>query len=335
MESGGARTAGNEMVTAKKSDKLGETLMRLGIVNAQQLDIALQKQAATGDYLGEILIHLGYASATDVYRVLSRQRGIPYVDVALVDIPPEVLDAIPREFAEKYTVLPLAVEGDAIRIAVADHLDVMAFDDISQLTRMQPAFVLSSRREIRKAIRENYSRPSETEKQIERILSEQAAIEVKHQQQLLQSKEPEQPVAGNSPAVRFVDIMLQQAVDRKASDLHIEPHKDSVTLRYRIDGILHEAAAPTRSLHEAIVSRVKILANLDIAERRLPQDGRFHMRDLDVDVRVSIIPTIHGEKIQMRFLDQSRLVLEFETLGLTDSQRAVYAEALQQSQGMI
>lgn len=167
------------MATAKKHGKLGETLMQLGVVNAQQLDIALKKQAATGDYLGEVLIHLGYASATEVYRVLSRQRGIPYVDLALVDIDTEVLDCIPREFAEKYTVLPLAVEGDSIRIAVADHLDVMAFDDISLLTRLQPTFVLSSRREIRKAIRENYSRPAETEKQIERILSEQADTETK------------------------------------------------------------------------------------------------------------------------------------------------------------
>ncbi len=323
------------MVMTEERERLGDILVRKGVVNRQQLDLAVEKQKQTGDYLGEILIHMGYADPSEVYRVLARQRGIPYIDLGNVDISTEVLATVPREFAEKYTLLPLAVEGATVKVAVADHLDVYAYDELAALTRLQPDLLLSSRSEIRKAIRENYSRPDEVEKHIRSILVSESEREAERKAAAArQSSQAKEPVE-DAPAVRLVELLLQQAIDRKASDMHLEPHKDSVSLRYRIDGILHETSAPTRGMYDAVVSRVKILTDLDIAEHRRPQDGRFSLEDFGVDVRVSIVPTIHGEKVQMRFLDTQRLVLDFGDLGLSEAHSRQYAEVLEQSQGMV
>jgi type IV pilus assembly protein PilB len=312
-------------------ERLGDVLVGLGKLTPQQLDKALDVQEKTGDYLGEVLIHLGFVSAADVYGVLSRRRGIPYVDVSDLDIEPEVLDLIPREFADRHTVIPLSVEGPFVKVAVSDHLDVDAFDGISTMTGLQPDLLLSSRRQIRKAILENYSRPEEVEKDMQRLLDSEAKKEAELRRLMQESKS----VDPDSPAVRFVNLLLQQAVDRKASDLHLEPHKDSVAMRYRIDGILHDATPPTPAMYPAIVSRIKIMSRLNIAERRLPQDGRFRIEDSDIDVRVSIIPTIHGEKVLMRFLDKTSLVMDLGAIGLGDELVAAYKEALTRTQGII
>jgi len=319
----------------RERERLGEVLVRKGVVNRQQLDLAIEKQKQTGDYLGEILIHMGYADPAEVYRVLARQRGIPYIDLASVDISTEVLATVPREFAEKYTLLPLAVEGATIRVAVADHLDVYAYDELAALTRLQPDLLLSSRGEIRKAIRENYTRPDEVEKHIRSILLTESEREAERKAASDRNSAQTKEAVEDAPAVRLVNLLLQQALDRNASDMHLEPHKDSVTLRYRIDGILHETSAPTRGMYDAVVSRIKILTDLNIAEHRHPQDGRFSLEDYGVDVRVSIVPTIHGEKVQMRFLDTQRLVLDFSDLGLSDVHSQMYASVLEQSQGMV
>ncbi len=310
--------------------RLGDILLAQGNITSEQLQNALDVQNKTGDFLGEILIHMGYADAPSVYRVLSRQRGIPYIDVTHIDIEAEVLQLIPREFAEKFTVLPLFVEGTSIKIAVADHLDVTAFDGISTMTALSPDTMLSSRTEIRKAIRENYARPDQLEHDMQRLLDDERRKEQPRDEETpLKGQEPE------TPAVRFVNLMLEQAVERKASDLHLEPHKDSATMRYRIDGILHDAPPPTRAMYAAVVSRIKVLSNLDISQRRLPQDGRFRMDDYDIDIRVSTIPTIHGEKLLMRFLDKHQLVLDLSKTGFTEDQGKAFTDALSEPQGII
>lgn len=321
--------------TNSECDRLGDVLLRKRVINSQQLDLAIERQQQTGDYLGEVLIHMGYADAGEVYRVLSRQRGIPYVDLSIVDINTEVLAMVPRAFAEKYNVLPLAVEGATIRVAVSDHLDVFAYDELSALTRLQPDLVLSSRAEIRKAIRENYTRPDELEKHIRGILVTEAEREAERRAEAAQHAGCKEEATEDAPAVRLVDLLLQQALDRGASDMHLEPHKDSVSLRYRIDGILHETSAPTRGMYDTVVSRIKIISDLDIAEHRRPQDGRFSLEDFGIDVRVSIVPTIHGEKVQMRFLNTQHLVLDFADLGLSARSAKIYESVLEQSQGMV
>lgn len=315
---------------AEAPHRLGDILLEKGVITEEQLKNALDKQKKTGDYLGEVLIHLGYAATPQVYHVLSRQRGIPYIDITNLDIDAEVLHMIPREYAEQFTVLPLFVEGASIRIAVADHLDVMAFDGISTMTGLHPEPMLCSRSEIRKAIRENYARPDQLEHDMQLLLeAERKRERPKEEVFQLEQREPD------TPAVRFVNLLLQQGVERKASDLHLEPHKDSAVMRYRIDGILHDATPPTRMMYDSVVSRIKVLAGMDIAEHRLPQDGHFRLEDCDIDIRVSVIPTIHGEKVVMRFLDKSQLVLDLSKLGLTEGQHENYVDALLQNQGIV
>lgn len=314
----------------KSTSRLGDILLEQGAITQEQLTNALEKQKATGDYLGEILIHLGYADSQQVYRVLARQRGIPHIDISKLDIDFEVLRMVPRDFAEKYNVLPLFVEGASLKIAVADHLDVMAFDGISTMTGLQPEPMLSSRAEIRRAIEENYARPDQLEHDMQQLLeAERRKERPKHEIFKIEEEEPD------TPAVRFVNLILQQAVERKATDLHLEPHKDSAAMRYRIDGILHEATPPTRALYQPVVSRIKILAHLDIAEHRLPQDGRFRLDEYDMDIRVSTIPTIHGEKVVMRFLDKNQLVVDLAKLGMTRQQEKIFRDAITEPQGII
>lgn len=317
-------------LSRQKSSRIGDILLEKGIISEEQLEKSLEIQRKTGDYLGEILIYLGFADTEQVYCVLSRQRGIPYIDITDLDIESEILEMIPRDFAEKFTVLPLFVEGDSIKIAVADHLDVNAFDGISSMTGLHPEPMLNSRRNINKAIRENYARPDQLERDMRQLVEEE--------------KDNEKPLNGefkihdsepDTPAVRFVNLIIQQGIDRKASDLHLEPHKDSIVLRYRIDGILHKATPPSRQLYSAVVARIKVLANLDVAEYRLPQDGRLRLDKYDVDIRMSIIPTIHGEKVLMRFLDQTQLVLDLEKLGLSIDQQKILNTNLQEPQGII
>ena len=258
------------------SNQLGDILLDKGIISEAQLHKALEKQKETGDYLGEILIHMGHAEPGDVYSVLSRQRGIPYIDITNLDIDSEVLRMIPRDFAEKFTVLPLFVEGGSLKVAVADHLDVYAFDGISTMTGLHPEPMLSSRQSIRKAIRENYARPDQLENDMRQLVEAEKQKERPPEEAInIHKKEPD------TPAVRFVNLIIQQGIERNASDLHLEPHKDSLSMRYRIDGILHEATPPTSDMYSAIIARIKVLANLDVAEYRLPQDGRLR-QDPDV-----------------------------------------------------
>jgi len=311
-------------------DRLGDILLARGVITQEQLEKALEKQKETGDYLGEILIHMEYASAKEVYGVLSRQRGIPYVDIANLDIAPEVLEMIPRDFAEKFTVLPIAVEGGTLKIAVSDHLDVHAFDGISTMTGLYPEPTLSSRQAIRKAIREHYARPEQLDDDMRHLVeTEQRKKEDLPPPVNIDDNEPD------TPAVNFVNLIIQQGIERNASDLHLEPHKDSSSLRYRIDGVLHEATPPTSDMFAAVISRVKVLADLDVAERRLPQDGRLRLDEYDVDIRISTIPTIHGEKLLMRFLNKNQLVLDLAKLGFTDSQRKMFEYAISQPQGIV
>jgi len=312
----------------KPSERVGDILCEKGVISEEQLQKALHKQKETGDYVGEILIYMGFAEPEEVYRVLSRQRGIPYIDITNLDIDAEVLQMIPREFAEKFTVLPLFVEGSSIKIAVADHLDVHAFDGISTMTGLHPEPMLSSRQSIRKAIKENYARPDQLENDM-RELVEAEKREERPPQAAAKEKEPD------TPAVRFVNLIIQQGIERNASDLHLEPHKNSLSMRYRIDGILHEATPPSRELYTAVIARVKVLANMDVAEYRLPQDGRLRMDEQDIDIRISTIPTIHGEKLLMRFLNKNQLVLELSKLGMTEPQRKMFENAITEPQGIV
>ncbi len=311
--------------------RLGEALVRRGAITESQLGEALTKQKDTGAYLGETLIDLGYATPDVIYETLSRQIDIPFVSVRSIEIDPSVLQLVPRKLARRFHVLPLSARDGVLKVAVADHLDIVALDTIASNTGLEVQMALSHRAELRDAIEYHYGGLTALEDSLQEALDIEAG-EDELEQPAVAELEME---AGDAPVVRYVNLLIHQAIEKRASDLHIEPRKKAVQVRARIDGVLHDLTPPSKAMLAAVVSRVKILSGLDIGERRLPQDGRCKVEDRNIDIRVSTLPTIYGEKVVMRLLDKSQLVLRLSELGLEQDQQELYESCLQRPQGVI
>ncbi len=311
--------------------RLGEALLRKGAITETQLSEALTKQKDSGAYLGETLIELGYATPDVIYQTLSRQIDVPFVSVRSVEIEPSVLQLVPRKLARRFHVLPLSAKDGVLKVAVADHLDIVALDTIASNTGLDVQVVLSDRAEVREAIDYHYGGLTALEETLQEALDIEAG-DAEAEQPPVAELEME---AGDAPVVRYVNLLIHQAIEKRASDLHIEPRRKAVQVRARIDGVLHDLTPPSKSMLPAVVSRIKILSGLDIGERRLPQDGRCKVEDRNIDIRVSTLPTIYGEKVVLRLLDKSRLVLELSELGLEKDQQELYEFSLQRPQGII
>ncbi len=325
------KTSGQDIESrSDRSDLLGERLVAEGLITRKQLQDALDKQAETGDYLGDTVVGEGYASAEDVYRIVAEREDMPFVTLSSEVINTDVLQIVPANLARRFEMIPLAVEGDSLRVAVADHLAIMAFDTIASTTGYSVEPVLSTKEQIRRAFDTYYSTGENLEENLEEIVKTQPTEEM--DQPSVKELELE---ARDTPVVRFVNLLIQQAVQKRASDVHIEPRQDSVSVRVRIDGVLHHLTAPTKAMLPAVTTRIKILSGLDIGERRLPQDGRFRLEERNVDIRVSIMPTIHGEKVVMRLLDKSKLVLELSELGFNQREEEIFKSNLEQPQGIV
>jgi len=313
----------------KGRNRLGERLLCKNIITHKQLKDALRKQEETGLYLGEILIREGIAPPEAIYDTLSEQLGIPYVDVASVELDPRIVSIVPEKLARRFNLVPLSLENETLTIAIADHLDIVALDTIASNTGYRVQAVLSSREKIGEAIDRCYSRVAEIEEDLQEIVGVEEAEGTRLPVEELEME------ASDAPVVRFVNLLLNQAIEQRASDLHIEPGQDKVRVRARIDGVLYRMTPPSKAMLPAVVTRIKILSGMDIGERRLPQDGRCKLERKNIDIRVSTLPTIYGEKVVMRLLDKSRLVLDLSELGLEEGQQACYEEALRRPQGII
>ncbi|MFW6457246.1 MAG: GspE/PulE family protein [Planctomycetota bacterium] len=312
--------------------RLGDQLVERDIITEEQLDKALRQQKDTGDFLGEVIIDMGYARPSEVYEVVGDQTGLPRVDLSQINIDRDLSDLVPERFARRFTVLPIELDEGTLKLAVTDHLDVVALDTIASNTGHNVQPLLANRETVERAIEMYYSRQAADEESLEDIVASETQREGSHDQVDVDELESE---ASDAPVVRFVDLLLRQAIDNRASDLHIEPRKDDVRVRARIDGELRKFSPPTKNMLGAVVSRIKILSGLDIGERRLPQDGRFRIDARNIDVRVSTMPTIYGEKVVMRLLNKDRLVLGLSELGFEGDQQADYEKALQRPQGII
>ncbi|MFP4176820.1 MAG: GspE/PulE family protein [Planctomycetota bacterium] len=311
--------------------RLGERLVARGIITEEQLETALRRQRATGDFLGEIVIDQDYAKPSEIYEEVARQTGLPRVNLSEVEVDHELLDLVPEKFARRFKLLPIELDGETLKLAVTDHLDVIALDTIASNTGYNVQPLLADREAVETAINLYYSREAATEESLEDIV----AMDSERRGAEQPSVEELESEASDAPVVRFVNLLINQAIDRRASDLHIEPRKNEVQVRARVDGTLREFSPPTRSMFAAVVSRIKIMAGLDIGERRLPQDGRFRIEDREIDVRVSTIPTIYGEKVVMRLLDKNKLVLGLSELGFEGRQQNLYEQALRRPHGII
>jgi type IV pilus assembly protein PilB len=319
---------------------LGRLLIRDGVITPAQLESALSEQRTTRERLGEILCRRGDIKPDDLASALARQLGHGRFDAARDVIDPAALELVPAEVAQRLKVLPVRLEETAFVVALADPLDVEACDQLRQIAERAQKLLkilVGTPEAIAAACERHYSRVERSRDVnllIEKVVGEARATSVGEAEG--EGAEGRQH-AQDAGIVRLVDSVVQQAVQERATDIHIEPTEKGLLVRYRVDGMLYDTLSPPRAVYTGMVCRIKILANMDIAESRVPQDGRFTVRGgaRDVDVRVSSVPTIHGEKIVLRLLDKSGGNLALRELGLRAEDYEKFQRALRNPHGMI
>ncbi len=324
--------------------KLGELFIKEGLINASQLEKAVSVQRQEGGRLGEVLVKLGFVKDEQLVAALGKQLNIPFFSLGTGMLKPAVDQGlerlIPKDFALKNLVLPLSRTLRSITVAVTDPLDLILLDNLRKLTDCEINPVIATKSDIAKAIEEFYGKSAMLREAVEASYDITStgpiAIEIEPADQEL-SLDKLIARAEEAPVVKLVDLIIRQAIDERASDIHIEPFKNKASLRYRIDGKLYEIPPPAKHLHLPIISRIKILAKLDIAEKRLPQDGAFLVKieERPIDIRVSTIPTIYGEKIALRILDRTQVVLNLNQLGFDAKQLEHMRLAINQPYGLV
>ncbi|MEN6625356.1 MAG: type IV-A pilus assembly ATPase PilB [Candidatus Sumerlaeia bacterium] len=323
--------------------RLGELLIEENVVSQGDIDIALRRQKETGLSLGRILIDMGKASEWEVAATLGKQLNVPFITLSHYEIDKEVLESIPEELVHKYKIVPVDKTGDALTIALADPSNIYLLDELKLLTRCQIIPVISFESDIKEAIQKYY--PNQRGGNFEEALKDisDQSVEVVDQNLMAGADEIDTAEddlslqADDAPVVQLVNLMISEALKMRASDIHIEPYEKSLRLRYRIDGVLHEMSPPPKKFQNAIISRIKILADLDIAEKRLPQDGRFKVRahNRSVDFRVSSCPTSFGEKVVIRILDQGNLQVRLTDLGFEPTIMKKFEAEIHKPWGMV
>jgi type IV pilus assembly protein PilB len=292
---------------------LGESLVQKGLITEEQLRQAELEAKADAKPLRKILTKKGLISEEDLTAFLSQQFDLPLVDLTNYLIDPEIIDLIPEGLARKHLLIPILRIGDDLTVAMADPSDVFALDELHMKTGLNIEPALAVETEVKKALDQHYSAKGTLEEVIGSLDREK--LEVKPGQETELKKL--QGIAEEPPVIKLVNMMVIEAVRQGASDIHIEPEEETLKIRFRIDGLLHERTGPPKYLQSAVISRIKVMADLDISERRAPQDGRIQMKmeGRDIDIRVSCIPTIYGENVVLRLLDRSQVILELKQLG--------------------
>ena len=319
--------------------RLLELLVKENLLTAEQSIKATAEQRRSNERLGTVLKRLGFLSDEDLLDFLSRKYGIPVINLQRVEVTEEITRLVKKEIVQKYQVFPVRKVGNTLTLALSDPTVVLAIDDVQFATGLHVIPVLASESAIKEAIDKAYV--DSAAKLDELLKGEQQAgtdaLELvdKGAQKVDISEGGEE--ASEAPVIRFVNLILADAIRKRASDIHLEPYEKIFRVRYRIDGVLHDVMAPPKQMEAAILSRVKIMANMDIAERRLPQDGRISVKfsSKEVDLRVSSLPTIFGEKIVMRILDKSGVVLDLQKLGFEADDLERFSKIIQTPYGMI
>ncbi len=326
------------------SQRLGDLLVKEKVITPDQLDQALKVQKESGTRLGSILVKLGFLSDEDVTNFLSRQYGVPAINLTFFEIDGTVVKLIPYETAKRYQILPLSRVGSSLTIAMVDPTNVFAMDDIKFMTGFNIEPVVASESSILDGIEKAYGQVDQGE-DLESVMAAMgegadADIELQAEAEEMGLSELEK-AADEAPIVKLVNLVLTDAVKRGASDIHVEPYEKEYRVRFRIDGMLQTIMSPPTKLKDAITSRIKIMAKLDISEKRLPQDGRIMLkvnlggRKKQLDYRVSTLPTLWGEKIVMRLLDKENLRLDMTKLGFEQESLVKFERAILKPYGMV
>ena len=325
------------------SQRLGDLLVKEKVITQEQLEAALKTQKETNARLGSVLVKLGYMSDDDVTNFLSRQYGVPAINLSYFEVDPSVVKLIPQETAKRYQILPLSRVGASLTIAMVDPTNVFAMDDIKFMTGFNIEPVVASESAIMEGIEKAYG--STQEEDMEKVMQSvadmgEADVELQAEEEQLALSELEKS-ADEAPIVKLVNLILTDAVKRGASDIHIEPYEKEYRVRFRIDGMLQSIMNPPYKLKDAITSRIKIMAKLDISEKRLPQDGRIMLKmniggkKKQLDYRVSVLPTLWGEKIVMRLLDKENLRLDMTKLGFEQESLTKFERAILKPFGIV
>ncbi|MSP92475.1 MAG: type IV-A pilus assembly ATPase PilB [Myxococcales bacterium] len=319
---------------------IGEILLRERMVSIEQLKNAAAEAQKTGKHLGSALNALGYVDGTQLVDFLSRQYQVPSIDLASVDISEDVVHLVPKEVCERHQLLPIALHGSTLVVAINDPGNYHAIDDLKFLTGLNIEVVVAAEDDITKARTKFYGAREQMallDDMTEQFASMDDGVETVQDEEVVDLAALEKS-SQDAPIVRLVNLILVDAIRRGASDIHIESYEKMFRVRYRIDGVLHEMMRPPLKLRSSIVSRVKIMSQLDIAERRLPQDGRIKLKlgdGKECDFRVSVLPTLFGEKVVLRLLDKQNLQTDMTKLGFDPGELAKFKKAILQPYGMI
>jgi len=305
--------------------RLGDLLTSAGLITEEQLQQALKYQTKSGERLGKTLISLGFVSEENILTLLERQLGVERVNLAQYSIDPETTLLISAQLAERHKVLPIEKKGRQLVLAMVDPTNFFAIDDVQMVTGLDVRPVIVSEQDFERGIANAYGVRDIVERAVSKFQEEEVVTSSEVQ------------TSDDGPIISIVSGLITQAIRDRASDIHIEPLERMVRVRFRIDGVLREVVVFPRATHNAIVSRIKIMGNMDIAEKRTPQDGRIKVKEKgrDIDIRASTLPTVIGEKVVLRILDQSAVVLDITKLGFSAHNVKRYHHMYTQSYGMI
>ena len=317
------------------NERIGELLVKENLLSADQLAKAREDARTKGGRLGAQITELGYLDENELTDFVAKQYGVPSIDLDEFEIDQAVIQLIPEEVAVKHTVIPVNRAGSTLILATSDPSNIFALDDIKFLTGYSIQAVVASEEAIKRGIEKYYDQSLA----LEEVMGDfdDSDIDLVHEDEDFDVSEAAK-ASEDAPVVKLVNLVLTDAVKKMASDIHVEPYEKSFRVRYRIDGVLYEVMKPPMKLKNAITSRIKIMAEMDIAERRLPQDGRIKLkmgRGKEMDFRVSCLPTLFGEKIVMRLLDKSTLQLDMTKLGFEEDLLALFKDAIYQPYGMV
>jgi len=323
------------MPEERKKVMLGQLLVEQSVITEEQLNEALDEQKVTGHFLGEVLVGKGMVSEERIAQALSEQLGFPYFDLTNMIIEPKAIELVPREMCIRHKSIPIYITDNTLTVAMTNPLDVNAIDEIQIVSglRVQPVFACFTA--IRNAIEKNYGSFEKTEGQvlgIHKAKQDQFASTEISSEQIVSMKR----AASLAPVIEMVNNIITRAVEMNASDIHLEPEKTGLNCRYRIDGVLYPVSQIPLEHQASVISRIKIMASMDIAEKRLPQDGRMRMfvASREVDLRVSTFPTIYGENLVMRILDRSSGILDLPQLGFSKDTLELFSELIKRPYGM-
>jgi type IV pilus assembly protein PilB len=312
--------------TKRKTKQLGQILIEQGLITDEQLERALEEHRRTPRSLGRVLIDLGLIRETDLVRALAEQVGLEFVDLSDHPIDAAVTGLLPDQLARRYRALPIGERDGKLLVAMSDPANVYALDDIRTITGRDVQPLVATASDVEQAI----AKFSHLDGQVEALASEAAELVESEHEEITAALE-------DAPIVRLVTAIMTQAVGDRASDVHIEPTEKDVRVRFRVDGVLHEVMHSPKNIQGGLISRLKVMADLNIAEKRVPQDGRISMRvgGKQLDLRVATLPTVHGEKVVIRVLDKTQAMLRLEDLGFLDDAFARYERSFKKPYGAI